>query len=239
MKRAALLAAVAAAAAAIAAPAAVSGQAKKAAPRAAAAPVDWSKRVAATPEGGFVMGNPAARVKVIEYASLTCPHCADFAAAAKAPLAARVKTGRVSFEYRSFVLNGMDLTATLVARCAGPAGFFPLADRLFATQSQWVGRISGMPQAQKDQLKALPDGQRLGRLAEIGGITQIAAQAGVTPQRANACLADTAALERLGTVYEAASALGVEGTPTFFINGKMVHAHDWRELDALIVKAGG
>jgi protein-disulfide isomerase len=234
MKGASLFAAVVAATA-VFAPAAVSGQANKA----AAVPVDWSKRVTVTPQGGFLMGNPAARVKLIEYASFTCPHCADFAGQAKGPLAARVKTGKLSFEYRSFVLNGIDLTATLVARCAGPAGFFPLSDRLFATQPQWVNRISGLPQAQKDQLKALPEGERLNRLAQIGGITQMAAQAGVTPQRAKACLADQAALERLGTMYEAASALGVEGTPTFFINGTLVHAHSWAELEPMIAKAGG
>lgn len=205
----------------------------------AAPAVDWSTRVAATPEGGFRMGNPAAPVKVVEYGSLTCPHCADFAIASKAPLTARVRTGKVSYEFRNFILNGIDVTATLLARCNGPSSFFRLADAFFATQAQWVGKISGLPEAQKAQLKALPEGQRLGRLADIGGLTQMAARGGVTPQRGKACLADTAALERLGKMAEAADAAGVHGTPTFFINGRNVGVQDWPGVEALIRQAGG
>ena len=200
---------------------------------------DWTRTVAATPEGGFRIGNPAAKVKLVEYGSLTCPHCAQFSASAKAPLMALVKSGKVSFEFRNYVLNGIDVTATLVARCGGAKSFFPLVEKLYATQPQWVGKISGLPQAQKEQLKALPEGERLARLAEIGGITQLAAGAGVTPAAARQCLADKAALNRLGQMEEAAEALGVHGTPTFFINGAMVHAHEWPELEPLIRQAGG
>jgi len=210
----------------------------------AAAPVqaaqkDWATTVTVTPEGGFRMGNPAAPVKVIEYGSMTCPHCATFTNSAKAPLAARVRTGKVSFEFRNMVLNGVDLTASLLARCAGPANFFKLTEELFATQDQWVGKITGLDQAQKERLLALPENQRLGGFAEAGGLMQIAARSGVAPQQGKACLADPAALERLGKMYEAAAALGVTGTPTFFVNGTKIHAHDWGELEPLIKKAGG
>ena len=232
MRRSLFLAAAALAAAGAlpfaAAPVPAQGQAK-----------DWTRNVAATPEGGFRMGNPAAKVKLVEYGSLTCPHCADFSAAAKAPLAAMIKSGKVSFEFRNYVLNGIDVAATLVARCGGAKSFFPLVERLYATQPQWVGKITGLPQAQKDELNALPDGERLARAAEIGGITQLAAGAGVTPAAAKQCLADTAALDRLGQMEAAAEALGVQGTPTFFINGAMVHALDWAELEPLIRQAGG
>jgi protein-disulfide isomerase len=224
----------AALAAAVAMPAAAA-----AAPTRNSSAVDWSTRVAATPEGGFRMGNPAAAVKVVEYGSLTCPHCADFAKASKAPLTAKVRTGRVSYEFRNFILNGIDVTATLLARCNGPSSFFPLTDAFFATQAQWVGKISGIPQAQKEQLKALPEGQRLGRLADIGGLTEMAARGGVTPQRGKACLASPATLQRLGEMAEAADAAGVHGTPTFFINGRNVGVQDWPGLEALIRQAGG
>ena len=229
-----LLRAAALAGAALALPAAT-------APAAAAAPAarDWSRTVVATPEGGFRMGNPGAKVKLDENGSLTCPHCAEFSASAKAPLLAAVRSGKVSFEFRNFVLNGIDVTATLLARCAGPAGFFGLTERFYATQADWVGKVSGMPQAQKDQLKALPEGQRLGRIADIGGMTQLAAQGGVPAAKGKACLADAKALEALGRMAEAADALGVQGTPTFFINGSMVHAHEWAELAPLIRQAGG
>jgi len=212
--------------------------ARKAAP-ARVAGQDWTRTVAVTPEGGYRMGNPAAPVKLVEYGSLTCSHCADFAAQAGEPLRAKVRTGKVSYEFRNYVLNGIDVTASLLARCAAPAQFFPLTDRLFAAQAQWIGRISGLSQAEKDKLKAMPESQRLGRIADLGGLTQMAAGAGVTPARGKACLADRAGLDRLESMAEAASALGVTGTPTFFLNGANIGTHDWASLEPVIRQAGG
>jgi len=205
----------------------------------AAAAKDWSRTVVMTPEGGFRMGNPAAKVKLVEYGSLTCPHCADFSKSASGPIAAAVKSGKLSFEYRSMVLNGIDAAATLLARCGGPTRFFAISGKMFATQEQWLSKISGVPKAEQDKTMALPVPERLARVAELGGLTQLAAQSGVTPDEARKCLTDPAAHQRLGQMYEAATALGIEGTPAFFINGNKVHAHDWAELQPLIRKAGG
>lgn len=200
---------------------------------------DWTRTVIVTPDGGYRMGNPAAPVKVVEYGSLTCPHCADFSNSAKAPLAARVRTGKVSFEFRNFVLNGVDATASLLARCAAPAQFFPLIERIYAAQGEWIGRFSGLTAEQKQRIQALPETQRLAGVADAAGLTQLAVQSGLPAAKAKACLADQAALARLGQMYEAAVKRGVQGTPTFFVNGAEVHAQDWAELDAEIRKAGG
>jgi len=216
----------------------VLAQAKKTSPPKAAT-ADWTRTVSATPEGGFRMGNPNAKVKIVEYGSLTCPHCAHFAHDAKVGLPNYVKTGKVSFEYRNMVLNGIDVAATLVARCGGAATFFPVVDKLYATQPQWVGKISGMPEAEKDKLQALPEGERLARIADLGGIPQLAAAHGIAPAKAKQCLADRAGLERLIQMYQAATSLGVQGTPTFFINGSRVQAMEWHELEPLIRKALG
>ena len=226
------------------APAADAAPARHAAPpaRHASAPAarDWSRTVVATPEGGFRMGNPAARVKLVEYGSLTCPHCAAFSRTGTAPLVAGyVRTGKVSYEFRNYVLNGIDVTASLLARCAGPAGFFAMAESLYATQPQWVGKIAGLSEAQKDQLKSLSEGQRLGRLADIGGLTQVAARHGVAPGRGKQCLADPAGLDRLGKMYEAAQARGVAGTPTFFVNDVRVDGVGWAEVEPALRRAGG
>jgi 2-hydroxychromene-2-carboxylate isomerase len=110
---------------------------------------------------------------------------------------------------------------------------------MFATQKQWVDKISAMPAAEKEKLKALGNGPRLARIADYGGLTQMAAQGGVTPAQGKACLADAAALDRLGKMGETAMGLGVQGTPSFFINGSLVHAHSWSELQPLIKQAGG
>jgi protein-disulfide isomerase len=222
--------------AAAALPAAAAAPAGKAAP----ARADWSRTVVATPEGGFRMGNPAAKVKLVEYGSLTCGHCATFAMQGMEPLVGTyVRSGKVSYEYRNFFLNGLDVAATLVARCGGPARFFPVADKLYATQDQWKDRVKNLTDAQKQALNALPEDQRLGRLAELAGIPQLAAQHGIAPAQAKRCLADRAAFDGLGKMAEAATAKGVEGTPTFFLNGTNIGSHSWATLEPLLREAAG
>jgi protein-disulfide isomerase len=200
----------------------------------APAPRDWTRNVVATPEGGFRIGNPAAPVKLVEYGSLTCSHCAQFSAESKAGLPGHVRSGRVSFEFRNMVLNAADVSASLLARCAGPRGFFPLVDRLYATQPDWLGKVT----AQSEAFANLPDARKFVRIAEIGGLTAMAAQAGVAPARARTCLAEKAGLNRLVQMYQAANAQGVQRTPTFLINGRKTDAHDWAALEPLL-KPGG
>ncbi|HEY0130633.1 MAG TPA: thioredoxin domain-containing protein, partial [Allosphingosinicella sp.] len=196
--------------------------------KAPATSVNWAGMVVATPEGGFRMGNPAAKVKLIEYGSLTCSHCATFAKEGMESLVGSyVRSGKVSYEYRNLVLNGLDVAATMVARCGGAGRFFPVADKLYATQDQWKGRVKELTDAQKQALNALPENQRLGRLAELAGIPEIAAQHGIAPASAKTCLADRAAFDALGKMNEAAAAQGVQGTPTFFLDGANLGSQTW------------
>jgi protein-disulfide isomerase len=150
-----------------------------------------------------------------------------------------VRSGKVSYEYRNMVLNGLDVAATLVARCGGPGRFFPVADALYATQEQWKDRVKKLTDAQKQALNALPENQRLGRLAELAGIPPIAARHGVTPAQSKRCLADRAAFDRLGTMNQAATTLGVPGTPTFFLNGTNIGSHSWKTLEPILREAAG
>jgi protein-disulfide isomerase len=225
----------------IAAAAATTSGSLAAPARKAAAPArDWARTVVATPEGGFRMGNPNARIKLVEYGSLTCGHCANFARAGMATLVGRyVRGGKVSYEYRNYILNGLDVAASLVARCGGAARFFPVADKLYSTQAQWLGRAEALTAGQKAQLNALPENQRLGRLAEIAGITQIAAQQGIAPAQAKRCLGDEAALNGLAKMAEAAEAQGVSATPTFFFNGANIGTQNWATLEPILREAAG
>lgn len=201
---------------------------------AAPAPRDWTRTVAATPEGGFRVGNPAAPVKLVEYGSLTCPHCAEFSAESKGKLPNYVRSGRVSFEFRPLILNAVDVSASLLARCAGPRGFFPFVERVYATQPAWTGKVI----AQSASFSTLPDAQKFARVAELGGLNGLAAQVGLPPARAKACLADQTGVDRLVAIYKAADAIGVARTPTFLINGKVASAADWASLEPLL-KPGG
>lgn len=234
MRRALLIGAAAMAATLAAAPLAVAPA--KAAPAKSAAARDWTRTVVATPEGGFRMGNPNAAVKLIEYGSLTCSHCAHFASQGEPQLLAKyVKTGKVSFEFRNFVRDPYDLTAALLTRCAGPANFFGLTRAYMISQQQWVARYTAMSEAQVKALNALPEGERPWRIATIGGLAAMAAKAGVPAAKARRCVNDAAGVKKLVEMRQVGMKThNVAGTPTFLVNGRTVEAHDWPALEPLL-----
>ena len=130
---------------------------------------DWSTVVAATPEGGFMMGNPQAKVKLIEYGSLTCPHCREFDEKAVPLLIANyVKTGVVSWEFRNYVRDAFDLTASLIARCNGKRAFSRCAVTLQG-QATWVAKVQATPPDQIEKLQNLPENQQFVELAKVAG----------------------------------------------------------------------
>ncbi len=203
-----------------------------AAPAAAQAQRDWTQSVVVTPEGGYRMGNPAAAVKLVEYGSLTCPHCAHFAKEGMPSVLAEVKRGRVSYELRNFVRDPADLAGALLSRCVPPNRYFAFTDRIFGTQEQWIGRLTSLTEAQQKEFEALTPPQRIALYASARGLTALAAQAGVTDARASACLADQKATQQLLEIRRVAVEQdGLEGTPTFLINGRKVEGvSDWASL---------
>lgn len=196
-----------------------------------AAAKDWTRTVALTADGGYRMGNPAAKVKLVEYGSLTCSHCGHFAAEGTAPLRALVKTGRVSFEYRNFILNGVDVAASVLSRCGGAGTFFPIVDSMYASQKQWVGAFVALDADKKAAIAKLPMTERLPSLAEAAGLDRIALRAGLPAAKARQCLGDETRLAELDKLNARGVALGVTGTPTFFIDGQKVDAMTWPELE--------
>ena len=207
------------------------------APRKSSKAVDWTKTVVTTLDGGFRMGNPKAKITVLEYGSLTCPHCRHFAETAMKPLLNQyVRIGKATYEYRSLVLNNIDIAATLVARCGGPSYFFPMAEELYSTQATWVGKIDDHA---AETLNALPPEQQMLGVAKVTGLLPIAAKHGISPAKAEACVSDQAAADQLEQAAQAAVAGGIQGTPTFFVNGKRVAAGDWVTLEPFLKEAGG
>jgi protein-disulfide isomerase len=197
---------------------------------------DWTQTFAETPDGGFKMGNPEAKIEIVEYGSLTCPHCRHFAQTGMKPLLARyVRTGKASYEYRSLILNGVDVAATLVARCGGANRFFPMADELYATQPTWLGKVTD---TQSERLNTLPENEQRVGVAKVTGLLPIAAKHGIPPAKAEQCLKSDAAVTELNQMAQKASEAGVQGTPTFFVNGKLVDAADWQTLEPFLKDAG-
>lgn len=215
------------------------------APAVAAAPArpaatNWLARVAVTPQGGLLIGNPAARVKLVEFGSLTCPHCRAFHQTGVPALKARyVASGRVSYEYRPFTLNGIDLMAGLLLQCqAAPAGW-ALLDRTYARQDELVTPFMAIAEADRTAVAALPQEAQGPRMAELGKLPAFAAAAGVPRARYDACLADKPAMERLLAIRaDAVQTHGLTGTPSFLINGRMVaDTFDWATLEPRLAAA--
>jgi protein-disulfide isomerase len=209
---------------ALAFPAAASAQAQR----------DWTQVVVQTPEGGFRMGNPQAPVRVVEFLSLTCSHCADFARAGATPLLNHVRGGWVSIEYRNFVLNGLDLAAAFLSRCASPQNYFHLTHAMLVSQGQWMGRIQSLSEAQQQAMQGQPPLETMRRVVAAAGLDALAARYGLNAEQQRACLSNQAGLDRVIEMQQAGNRYGVNGTPTFAINGRIVSVNTWPAIEPLL-----
>jgi len=207
---------------------------------------DWSLVVSPTPEGGFVMGNPSAKVKLVEYGSLTCPHCAHFDEdAVPALIGTYVKSGKVSWEYRNYVRDAFDVSATVITRCGGAKSFFPLTRAMFKDQRNWEKKIAAASQDGLNKAQAMPPSQEFLALAKIAGFQQWAAAHGVPIKKSNQCLTDEKAIERIMQMAADTTSQfpNFQGTPSFVINGTLVEfgqitaAEVWPTLESRIKSA--
>ncbi len=151
------------------------------------------------PLDDIVMGSPTAPVTMIEYASMTCPHCAHFAVEIFPKLKEKyIDTGKVRYIMREYPLDGLAAAAFMLARCAGPDKYYPMIETLFAEQKKWAAAKEPLPP-----------------------LLTIAKQAGFTEQSFKDCLADKETLEKIQQVRNRGQQkFKVEATPTFFINGE-------------------
>lgn len=205
-----------------------------------AAPVaptrDWSNNVTRTAGGAFVLGNPQAKVRLVEYASLTCPHCAAFAANGYAPLRADyIRRGLVSLEFRHALRDRADLAASLLARCTGPNRYFASLEKLFATQAEWIEGAIATGDASPGGTSQAERQAALIATATGGGLP---ATVGLAPAAANACLSSRAEQTTLGAMAdEAWGKRNIPGTPAFLINGTLAQGTTWAEIQPKIAAA--
>lgn len=207
---------------------------------AAPAGTSWSSTVTQTPEGHFVMGNPQAKVTLVEFASYTCSHCRDFAAEASEEIRKIVDTGKMSYELRNYIRDPIDMSTALLARCGGKDVFYPISDQFFANQNAMFEKAQGLGDAKYQQLMSAPPAERFGQLATAVGLVEFAKQRGIAEEQAKQCLADTAAAEKLAKGVEAAGQqYKIEGTPTFVLNGVVVeNTANWATLQPKLRQAG-
>ena len=207
-----------------------------AASSAAPAKPNWLNTFTVTKQGAHIVGNPAAPNKVVEYLSYTCGHCAEFEAKDAPQFKAQyVATGKASLEIRNLLLNPIDLTAAMLARCGGKGRFFGNQKHLLATQAVWLGKTKNISAATQAKLKAEDyAGFMTGVYSEIG-LDIVMQQRGIAPAQGKTCLADPASLKAVLDMTDAGSALGVTGTPSFLINGKLQdHMHSFAEMKAVL-----
>ncbi len=190
------------------------GPAPGPAPVAVAPSADRTALLAVQPSD-HVMGDAKAPITLIEYASFTCPHCAHFATTILPDVKKKwIDTGKVKLVYRDFPLDQMAAKAAQLAECAGNEKYFPVMEMIFATQATWA--------AASDPIAVLSKSLRI---------------AGMGDKEVQACLANDAVSNGVIADYKGGEVLGVNSTPTLFINGeKYTGARPAEELDALFAK---
>jgi protein-disulfide isomerase len=184
------------------------------APVAAVATPD-SSALAAVQPGDHVLGDPKAPVTIIEYASLTCSHCAHFHAQILPDLKKKwIDTGKVKLVYRDFPLDQVAVKAAQIAECAGKDKYFGVLDIIFRSQPQWATGADP--------------------LAELAKPLRIA---GLGEAEIKACLANDAMMAPVLNDYRSGEALGVSATPTLFIGGQLYRgSRSVEDIDGAISK---
>ena len=164
----------------------------------------------------MILGDVNAPIEIIEYASMTCPHCANFHSDVYPQLKANyIETGKVKFVFREVYFDKYGMWASMIARCAGPDRFFGVIDQMFEKQKTW---------------------SRAGNdLAIVTELSKIGKLAGLGDDQINACLQDADNLRNLVGWYKAnMEEHNISGTPSFVIDGEMVSNRSYDELSALL-----
>ncbi len=164
----------------------------------------------------FSLGPADAKVQITEYASFTCPHCATFHANVWPQLKADyVDTGKVRFTYREVYFDRYGLWAAMVARCGGEMRYFGIVDMIFKQQQEW---------AASDDPNVV-----------IGNLRTIAKTAGLDDATLDVCLKDGAKAEAMVAHFEANMAAdGIQGTPSFIINGEKHSNMSYADMKSII-----
>jgi protein-disulfide isomerase len=204
---------------------------------AAPAQRNWANTVTMTKAGAFVLGNPAARVRFVEYLSYTCPHCARFTAEAAEPIKRDyVAKGLIAVEIRHAVRDQFDLTATLLARCGGAAKFFGNTEAIMARQDVWMADAQLYAVRDAAANAKLPISAQLQAIARVTELDKLVQARGVTPAQINVCLTSPPLKAApLAMTKEAFDVIKIKGTPHFMINGKTApYSDSWAGMEPVI-----
>lgn len=200
----------------------------------------WTEVVTKTPDGGYLLGNPEAPIKLVEFGALSCSHCAEFSEKSSAELRDKfVASGRVSYELRLFMLNALDMPAALLVTCAAPEAVPGLSEQFWAWQPTMFENLQKAGDAQMQAIQAQQPPASFVSLAKVSGMDAFITARGVAVDQAATCLADTKKATELAQQTQDASAkYEITGTPTFMINGDKVTGNTWAEIKTQIEQRG-
>ena len=218
---------------------AVAVAARPAKPRTAlSAAANWGTTVEAR-DSGHVIGNPEAGNKLVEYMSYTCSHCAEFARTGDAAIKVLiVPRGKVNFEIRHMLRDPIDLTATLLTHCGGSDNFVRNHQAIISRQGEWLATARATSQAQRTRWNFGTNIARRRAIASDLGFYKIMEERGYGRPQLDRCLADEAKANMLAEATQRdVAALGLEGTPSFVLDGKLLDdVHDWDALRPVLEK---
>lgn len=201
--------------------AALLAAANKPAPNQPSPKTNWNAVVTRTAADSHVLGNPAAPIKLVEYISYTCPHCAHFSEESDAQLRIGfVGPGKGSIEVRSFVRDPVDLTAALLTQCGPPGKFFGNHAAFLRHQKTWMAPLATLTDAQRQRWSNADFAARTRAIASDLGFYSLMEARGYDRTAINRCLANRPLAERLAQhTKDAAEKDFVTGTPSFLLGG--------------------
>ena len=207
---------------------------------AAPAAPNWVGTVMQAANGAYVMGNPKAKVRLVEYISYTCGHCAHFVGDAKVPLKRDyVAKGLVAVEFRNAVRDRIDMTAALLARCGGAARFFGNSETILASQDQWLSKAQAFLDANGEAIEKMTVNQGVAAIARGLGLNAVMQARGFTASQQNVCLVNKPNQDRIAAMTnEAWQVRKINGTPAFMVDGVMLsNAGTWPVVEGAIKAA--
>ena len=179
---------------------------------------------------GWQIGRRTAPKTLVEYGALNCPHCADFNKMAGPSIMKAVRAGRVRFEYRPFQLFPHDPAATLIARCVPLARRFQFVDAYYQNTRSFTAKLAAADQATVDAAAEQGDAVVNRLMVKLTGMKPLAARFGLSGAAVDRCVSEPKGLAWVSATLAKAQEAGVQGTPTFELNGQRVRFTSFDEV---------
>lgn len=196
---------------------------------------NWNATTAVTSNGSHRLGNPDAQLKLVEYVSYTCPHCAHFHKEADTALRlTMVPKGQISITVTNFLRNPIDLTVAMLTNCGDPKRFFVRHNAFFASQDKWLAKAEATTREQQQRWYQGDFPARMRAISSDLGFYEQTAAWGLSRAQTDQCFANKTVMDQIKVQQNDVQSLGLTGTPSFTLNGELLDGHDWATVSKAI-----